>query len=173
MQIKSPYSEEEIFKLKQAYHMLGVQFESSAPAIKRVYWRLAKQWHPDKNRSDFSLQKTATERMKELNEAYSRIRHAPLRYHIETFPQIRQSYIKTQKTSKYCETLPITDYFEIGVRFVCGCLFGLLLTMNLMLYDVRWITVSGFVLTFLCGYCAVRFGDRFWHWILGKAWLLW
>mgnify|MGYP005853075575 CR=1 FL=1 len=48
------------------YEILGTSREASADEIKRIYRKLARQYHPDVNRHDES----AEERFKEINEAY-------------------------------------------------------------------------------------------------------
>ncbi|MFQ5629124.1 MAG: DnaJ C-terminal domain-containing protein [bacterium] len=52
---------------KDLYKILGVSDKASADEIKRTYKKLAKEFHPDKNKGN----KTAEERFKEISEAYS------------------------------------------------------------------------------------------------------
>ena len=51
---------------KDYYAILGVGREATAEEIKKAYRRLARRYHPD-----VSKEKDATERMKEVNEAYA------------------------------------------------------------------------------------------------------
>jgi DnaJ-class molecular chaperone len=53
------------------YEILGVSKGASLGEIKKAYRKLALQWHPDRNRSS-----EATERFKEINEAYE-VLHDP------------------------------------------------------------------------------------------------
>lgn len=51
---------------KDYYSTLGISRTASADEIKSAYKKLAKQWHPDVNKAA-----NATEKFKEINEAYS------------------------------------------------------------------------------------------------------
>jgi molecular chaperone DnaJ len=62
---------------KDYYHTLGINKTASADEIKSAYKKLAKQWHPDVNKSPH-----ASEKFKEINEAYSSL----------SDPQKRQAY---------------------------------------------------------------------------------
>ena len=53
--------------LKDYYKVLSVSENATKQQIKKAYRRLAFQYHPDRNKRD----QYATEKMKELNEAYS------------------------------------------------------------------------------------------------------
>ena len=48
------------------YEVLGVDKGADAGTIKKAYYKLAKQYHPDANPGD----KVAEEKFKEANEAY-------------------------------------------------------------------------------------------------------
>ncbi len=50
------------------YEILGVDRQATAQEIKKAYKKLAKKWHPDLNRDD---PKTAEQKMKEINVAYT------------------------------------------------------------------------------------------------------
>jgi DnaJ-class molecular chaperone len=52
---------------KDYYQVLGVPEKASADEIKKAYRRLAKEHHPDANPKN----PAATERFKEIGEAYS------------------------------------------------------------------------------------------------------
>jgi molecular chaperone DnaJ len=51
---------------KDYYEILGVSKSASAEELKSAYKKMAKKWHPDVNKSP-----EATEKFKEVNEAYS------------------------------------------------------------------------------------------------------
>jgi hypothetical protein len=65
-------------EIHRAYSMLGVPPTASPEEIRQRYLRLSQEWHPDKWMSDPVAQWRATEKMKRLNEAYARIKDAPL-----------------------------------------------------------------------------------------------
>lgn len=76
-------SELEVDELRRAYQLLGVPYSASESSIKRAYRRITKRWHPDRYASGTPAQAEATQMMKLINEAYSQIASAPLRYYNE------------------------------------------------------------------------------------------
>ena len=56
--------------MRDPYEVLGVSRDASDDDIKKAYRKLAKQYHPDVNPGD----KTAEEKMKEINAAYDAIK---------------------------------------------------------------------------------------------------
>ena len=52
--------------IRDYYNILGLRPDSSAEEIKKVYRKLAMQYHPDRNRGN----PESEERLKEINEAY-------------------------------------------------------------------------------------------------------
>jgi hypothetical protein len=116
-----------------------------------------------------------------INEAYTAIESAPLRYYAETDPiadgRSRQAIRPStnESTGIRSETLPKTDRLEFWVRFVCGALFGALVSLRLVLefFDqpaVLAVGVVGAILAF--GFAAARYGDKFWYSIL-RHWWFW
>ena len=71
--------EHAVDEVRRAYSILGVPPTASAEEIRQHYLRLVQEWHPDKHGHDPVAQWRATEKMKLLNEAYARIKNAPLR----------------------------------------------------------------------------------------------
>ena len=66
---------------KDYYAILGVDKSASQDDIKKAYRKLAKQYHPDKNKGD----KKAEEKFKELGEAYEVLGDAEKRNKYDTF----------------------------------------------------------------------------------------
>ena len=57
--------------MRDPYEVLGVSRDASDEEVKKAYRKLAKQYHPDVNPGD----KTAEEKMKEINAAYDAIKN--------------------------------------------------------------------------------------------------
>jgi molecular chaperone DnaJ len=64
---------------KDYYSVLGVSSSANQDQVKRAYRKLAKRYHPDANAGD----KAATERFKEISEAYSVLSDAQKRKHYD------------------------------------------------------------------------------------------
>jgi len=125
--------------LNHAYQILGVPLSASAPSIKQTYRKLVKRWHPDPYPGGTPDQAEAARMTTLINEAYTAIESAPLRYYTETNPlaagRSRQATRPStnESTGIRNETLPRTDRLEHWVRFVCGALFGTLVSFRLVL----------------------------------------
>jgi DnaJ-domain-containing protein 1 len=148
-----------------AYRVLGLAPDSSALRIKREYRRLAKLWHPDKFPHDTAEQRHAAERMRAINDAYRSIKHAPLRYRVYATgggPVVTPPVPRTSMAS---------DTLEYVVRFICGFLFGVLVSFAALVSDVP--VAIAVAIPFATGVAAVVYGDRFWYWILEFSWALW
>ena len=175
-------SEEDRFAdLKRSYQILGVPVSASAHSIKQAYHHLVKRWHPDRYSSGTPSYAEATKMMALINEAYSRIAHAPLRYHINSYPAAsqRRAY-PVVREAKYCartrDTLPITSRLEFWVRFVSGAVLGIFMSVSLVLsfYDTPKLMILGSVgLIVGCAFSSAFLGDRFWRRVLEYGWLWW
>lgn len=175
----------DVEELKKNYNLLGLPIYASAPAIRRAYHRIVKRWHPDLYPEGSREQAEATQMMKELNEAYAYIQHAPLRYHVESYPKVKEtraraqaSYhgVQTTGVTPQRENLPVTDRMEYWIRFVCGALFGLFIcTWAIVLFSRHPLValLICIVATLTCAFSAVREGDGFWYRILGVSWQRW
>lgn len=181
-----PTTECDIARLKQAYQVLGVPVASSALSIKQAYRRLTKRWHPDLYANGTPTHAEATyNMMKVVNEAYSRVAHAPLRYHIESYPKAREKRDQRPRAPQVevgpikrmdQDTLPITHRLEFWVRFAFGALLGLIIGLRLLLVCFerpRVPTVIATCLVIACGLAAARWGDKFWQKVFTWCWLWW
>ena len=170
-------------ELKRAYEILGVAPDASAHSIKNAYRRLIKRWHPDRYRGA-PAHAEATYMTGLINEAYSAIAHAPLRYHTEPPPQEGAASKQGGEASaagssgKAIEEFPNAERLEFWVRFVCGALFGVFLSLDLAISVMpdsfkNLTTLAAAILgaTLTCGWAASRYGDKFWHSVLRRWWL--
>ena len=82
-----PVNDCQLGEQRHAYQTLGVPLDASAPSIKQTYRRLVRRWHPDLYLNGTPAHVEATHMTTLINEAYAAIAHAPLRYHIETYPR--------------------------------------------------------------------------------------
>ena len=175
-----PAAEYPLAELQRAYQVIGVPFSSSALSIKQAYHRLVRRWHPDLYPKGTPAQDEATFMMKVINEAFSKIEHAPLRYHIASYPAAQQrrsqvsSSSETTFTTSTRDTLPVTDRLEFWVRFVCGALLGAFLSLKILIFalldDPKIFVACAIGLIIACGYGAARYGDEFWSEVLARGW---
>jgi len=66
------------------------------------------------------------------------------------------------------------DKFEKGIRFGCGSVFGFVLGLYLFLHlflseRTTIAIIAVFAIVFICGFWAMKKGDRFWYSI--KNWM--
>jgi curved DNA-binding protein len=96
-------------KFKDYYHILGVARTATEAEIKRAYRKLARKHHPDLNPGD----KTAEEKFKEINEAYT----------VLSDPEKRQHYDELGPNWQAgTDFTPPTGWENVRVQF--GDLFG-------------------------------------------------
>jgi len=67
---------------KDLYHILGVSKTSTPEEVKSAYKKLALKWHPDKNPGK---EKEASDKFKEISEAYSILSDAKKRQHYDKY----------------------------------------------------------------------------------------
>lgn len=78
------------------YEILGVPAEASSDEIKKVFRRLARQYHPDMNPGD----KTAEEKFKDIGEAYEVLSDPNKRSQYDQFSKFLKKKSFTKKTPK-------------------------------------------------------------------------
>jgi DnaJ domain len=180
-----PGSDKQINDLQRAYQTLNVPTDATTISIKKAYRELLKRWHPDLNGNRASTQADANQMTKMINEAYSTIRKAPLRYYSDTSAQPRpeRPVYRSPSQPKVRTLEPLnTARIEFWVRFVCGAILGFLVSLLIAvdaLTDAAEIQISGVMalgLLLTCmigfGFASARYGDRFWQTIIGR-WLSW
>lgn len=159
----------DLHSLRKAYQTIGVPVESSALAIKQEYRRRAKLWHPDRWPARSPAQEKAAAQMRELNAAHELIRHAPLRYHIESHPRV-EARAERRGTPVVRQSIRLTDRSEYVARFVMGAAAGGLMSLALLWTGT---TASAAVLLgvpLASGVLSMILGDHFWHFMLDLAW---
>ena len=171
----------QIVELKHAYRVLDLPLSASASSIKDAYRKLVKRWHPDLYPEGTPAQIEATQMTKLINEAYTEIKSAPLRYYVEACPP---AYVRSRRAARSApderttttQRLPRTDWIEFCVRFVCGAGVGALLGFRALLlhYDRPSSFVLGVAAIMLgVGFGAALFGDNFWHSLFRRWWMWW
>jgi hypothetical protein len=116
---------------------------------------------------------------KTINESYASIKGAPLRYYAGEASLTQEKLRGAHSASSPAfavrqDAPPKTDWLEFWVRFVCGFLFGAFAGIRVWLYFLdSW---GAFVAIDLavaagCGLAAARYGDKFWHSVLGRWWM--
>ena len=80
---------------KDYYKLLGVSRKAPLEQIKKAYYRLAKQYHPDRNPGD----KAAEARFKDINEAYEVLGDGEKRAQYDNC-----------KIVKYCSLIEVLSY---------------------------------------------------------------
>lgn len=172
-------AEYELEELERAYQVLGVPHSASVLSMRRSYRRLAKRWHPDLYPNATPAYAEANQMMRLINEAYVKIENAPLRYHVASNPLSAEGSKQAVPASTEvianitCQAVPKTDRIEFWVRFVCGALLGVFLSLRFFIdfFEQPAIALLGSVGAMVgFGFGATRFGDRFWHSILGRWW---
>lgn len=64
----SPEEAQEILNEDDPYVILGIKHGATKAEIKKAFYKMAKQWHPDHNPDNITK---ATEMMKKINAAYT------------------------------------------------------------------------------------------------------
>lgn len=167
--------------IKHAYELLGVPDSSSARLIKQAYRAMAKRWHPDLYRAGTPEQAEAARMMELINEAYSTIQSAPLRYNTpDYYGGVTQSPSQASEPANEIPAITNRKPFvaphrlEFWIRFVCGSMLGVLVSGKILLPNILifhtplpvMLCIS-IVIVLACGFGAARGGDAFWYGFFG------
>jgi hypothetical protein len=167
-------------KLKKAYRVLNTPQTASALSIKANYHKLIKRWHPDKPATNAATPSEAMMMTKLINEAYSLIENAPLRYYTGGETQVRtgaKEYPRARER-RGVESLSdaqialIEKRTEYAVRILCGVLSGALIGVLLMdlMRSSRELVGATTVCAIAFAAGAVRLGDKLWREVFGIWW---
>lgn len=163
-----------IGNVKRAYELLGVPESASTHVIKHAYRVMAKRWHPDLYRPGTPEQAEASRMMELINESYSTILRAPLRYAPQPTEQASRPVNNIPVMSEP-EPLVAMDRLEFWVRFICGSILrifisaGFALRTNVFFAELSpsLVVCVAIVIVLACGFGAARGGDKFWYAIFG------
>jgi curved DNA-binding protein CbpA len=167
-------------ELTRAYRILDTPTSASALAIKSNYRKLIKRWHPDKPATSAATHDEAVMMTKLINEAYTLIENAPLRYYKErttaNFVEIPRSPMAIRRGRR-----PLSDAqaaliqkrmeyaVRIGSGILSGAAVGFMFGVDRLQNNVEVFTAAlACALLFAGG--AVRAGDKIWRGIFGIWW---
>ncbi|XP_020291940.1 dnaJ homolog subfamily C member 30-like [Pseudomyrmex gracilis] len=88
------YSTKKTTKSRNHYDVLKITPRATQNEIKKAYYKLTLQYHPDKNKSDF-----AKEKFQDISEAYEVLGNHELRKNYDRGMMIRQQPISTTRES--------------------------------------------------------------------------
>jgi hypothetical protein len=150
---------------QHAYQALGVPNDATALTIKSAYRALIKRWHPDHYAPGTRNHTEATQMMVLINQAYSAIANAPLRYRsssptqagaaepyrpqadgspqynrvpYQSAPRKPGTYVPdVSYLAQHWVNHPRADRIEFCIRFVCGALLGLIWSLGIIFTEFR------------------------------------
>ena len=97
--------------INRYFEILGLKLGASLDEVKDAYKDLVKVWHPDRFAHDPKLQQKAQEKLKEINEAYEKLKAYYAEYSNQPPPKEEyQSDSSYQKNDSYQENMGNKDY---------------------------------------------------------------
>ena len=104
--------------------ILGVDSNVTSDELKKVYRDLVKEWHPDRLLHNPSLQKTAQQRLQEINEAYDHLQallaNPEFRISAHMSEPIRDTTAERRKANDTTAERPVTPFVESLNRYVAS-----------------------------------------------------
>ncbi len=181
-----PHVEDQIAEWMAAYRVLGVPLSASVLSIKENYRRLVKRWHPDLFANGTEKHVEATKMTGLFNEAYGKIKNAPLRNYKDTRAQAatadmgnvrpmgRRPFVDPPEPFRNMERVEFWVKFGIGAvigaMFGVGSLFRVYMSHDPGLPGALAI-LAGTMLVFGIG--SVKGGDKFWDVVFRRSWWQW
>jgi len=165
----------EIEQLKEFYGVLEIGMRAPAWAIKRQYRRLAKRWHPDLFANRPAELDAASERMSQLNQAYQRIKDAPLRNYSPTGAAGRPSPTPSSPSGVRVQVDLSGFTVERDADVVMsGCLAFFACFLFTIWFTVlgrgQWLAVAFYGLAFLVVVSLLRLRNTIWDRLVERLW---
>jgi curved DNA-binding protein CbpA len=168
--------------MERAYRVCGVPTDASAHAIKQAHRKLVRRWHPDLYKAATVEHSEASEMTRLINEAYSAISHAPLRYQRGGWSYDhppKPTYVAKSENASATpqpKSEPRLDRIEFWVRFFCGAILGLFIALDAALLNLAismdisikvWLACLGGIMVGF-GLLVAKKGDKFWYSLMEK-----
>jgi hypothetical protein len=167
--------------LLHAYRLLDVPVSATAHLIRHRHRQLLKRWHPDLYADGTPQHAEATQMSKVINEAYSRIQYAPLRYRAPSKQSVKAASESRMGNEPSAfdfdsdENYPRLDRIEFWVRAGWGALLGGFVSLEIIFYTYDWpqtrVILICIGVTAGCIAASARLGDKFWKSVLNLWWL--
>ena len=131
------YVEDQLAEWKAAYRLLDVPTTASVNDIRQGQRLLLKRWHPDLFTAGSNEQVEATQMTQVINEAYAKIKNAPLRYFDQTRGAREGQRPRTKfedKPDPFQNMERVEFWIKFGLGAAIGAFFGIGSLLRLYIY---------------------------------------